>query len=184
MAKITIDGILYEGTADELKELFEMMGVEFPEVKAEEPLKVGDYAKVTKYGDRGVKDGDLVRVTETERKSNSGFTIRAERLDGKYEDVFSPDQLIVATDKEVAEAKVEEERKAKAKKWAKIVRKPNEFKKGDIVRITRYQNGPKVGTLVEIAVAHTNSANLIGGYAANFDAIELITPVEARFGHE
>lgn len=89
-------------------------------------LNVGDYAKVieltTSDPSCGVAVGDIVQVTYTD------YSDVPYRCEGpKYECWFCTWQLERATDEEVAAAKQEE-------KWAKIGRKANEFKVGDIVR--------------------------------------------------
>ena len=65
-------------------------------------------------------------------------------------------------------------------KWAKIGRKPNEFKVGDIVRITQYQCGAEKGKFVEVNEV-LPEGSISYGYVADTHAIELIVPVETRF---
>ena len=188
MAKITIDGILYEGTAEELKELFEMMGVEFPAVKSEgvfeeepakESLKVGDYAKVlTEPYDHEFPTNTIVKLVAKEL----AYDFKAEYLDGSdYWHVDETD-IVRATDEEVAEAKA---RVTESEKWAKIGRKPNEFKKGDIVEVTTDVGGaPKIGDLLEVDRQLEKDVDVIRvsdvrGYILHNP--KLITPVEAIF---
>lgn len=87
-------------------------------------LKVGDYAKVIELSptDLGVAVGDIVQVTHTD---DTNLPYRC--VGPKYSRWFYARQLERATDEAVAAAKQEE-------KWAKIGRKVNEYKVGDIVR--------------------------------------------------
>ncbi|MEV2286970.1 hypothetical protein ABND12_17975 [Paenibacillus larvae] len=90
-------------------------------------LKVGDYAKIIKVdpcdSSYGVAVGDIVQVTHTD------YSDVPYRCKGpEYECWFSARQLERATDEEVAAAAEQEEM------WAKIGRKINEYKPGDIVR--------------------------------------------------
>jgi len=71
-----------------------------------------------------------------------------------------------------------------AEKWAKIGRKPNEFKKGDIAEVVEYNSGHKVGTIVEI----THLAGRDGDFRAKAlgstfyykpQRLKLIAPVES-----
>ncbi|WP_336638427.1 hypothetical protein [Lysinibacillus fusiformis] len=71
-----------------------------------------------------------------------------------------------------------------AEKWAKIGRKPNEFKKGDIAEVVEYNSGHKVGTIVEI----THLADRGGDFRAKAlgstfyykpQRLKLIAPVES-----
>jgi hypothetical protein len=104
MAKVTIEGITYEGTPEELKEIFETMG--------------------------GVKFPD--NHTEIEEK------------------------------------------------WAKIGRKPNDYKAGDIVRLTQHSGAHEEGTLVEVSDYGMYFAEG-ESWGGEFDWYELIAPVESRF---
>lgn len=75
MAKITIEGNVYEGTAEELRELFEMMGVKFPTQEVavttpkhkteKRPAKVGERILITyasPVSDQKYSDGDVLTV--------------------------------------------------------------------------------------------------------------------------
>ncbi|MEV2370556.1 hypothetical protein ABNE81_18685 [Paenibacillus larvae] len=89
-------------------------------------LKVGDYAKIIEVdpcdSSCGVAVGDIVQVTYTD------YSDVPYRCKGPvYERWLYAEQLERATDEEVAAAGQEE-------KWAKIGRKVNEYKVGDIVR--------------------------------------------------
>lgn len=89
-------------------------------------LKVGDYVRITgNMGEHDFKIGEIVRVLSIPESYRSQ-TIRVEKLDGsKYWFVHVNDFVKVSSE-EVAEAK-------RAAKWAKLGRKPNEFKQGDII---------------------------------------------------
>lgn len=251
MAKITVEGNVYEGTVEELKEIFEMMGVEFPNKSVttvcedvpvgateEEPLKVGDYAKVVdgapdnigviveitdldyavatlnpinssfpgyshidrlrKATDEEVAEakakllpklsvGDYVKTLTESKHGSIGAgeilvitdtdfcegQILADSLVSKDRDgIYLPSQLVEATDEEV--------------KFAKIGRKPNEFKKGDIVKVKKPCGAPlNAGDIVEVKYDSSSYFSVfVTEKAWAVSVSELITPVEARFDHE
>lgn len=147
-------------------------GEELPEDKQ---LKVGDYAKVTKArSTQSINNGDIIQITEDNRVSIYGYTYRGITLIGEDAGVFAPEQLLRVSDEEVKQARV-------SARWAAIGRKPGEFKKGDIVRVT-WSNGHNVGDIGEIMFADGSDrpSVRVGGFS-QYDRVELITPVEARF---
>jgi hypothetical protein len=93
----------------------------------EAELKVGDYAKVIPHDNDiyfGGKPGDIVKIIDV-----SDDRYRTEELDGgNYNDNpwVKKEGLVRATAEEVEQAL----------RWAKIGRKPGEFKKGDFVKLT------------------------------------------------
>ncbi|TPG88129.1 hypothetical protein EEL32_10210 [Brevibacillus laterosporus] len=70
-------------------------------------LKVGEYAKVVESGRERASVGQIVKVSH-EDKSRMPF--RTEDLDGKFTGWFYEDELVRATDEEVAEARRQLER--------------------------------------------------------------------------
>lgn len=70
---------------------------------------------------------------------------------------------------------------AETAKWAKIGRKPNEFKKGDVVRVTTENYEHKVGDIRIISSRIPNHFDhaLVGGGCINAENIELVAPVES-----
>lgn len=152
---------------------------------AKEELKVGDYAKVVKEGTHGFRYGDIIRIYDiVDYGSNR---IRGEYVNGTKIsfDYFYTSELVHATDEEVAAAKL-------TAKWAKIGRKPNEFKKGDIVKLLNrsglVSRDIPIGTIGELAgdvneelhAQFINKFTNISNYVVA-DNLELITPVEQRF---
>jgi len=152
-----------------------------------EPLKVGDYAKVTNKV-REFEEGNIVKIVGD--KSNGDvkvfdFKVEFVNVTGKskfanqtygYIDAMN---IVKATDEEVAQA----EKAAIEAKWARIGRKPNEFKKGDIVK---YKSDGEICEVVEINEegrprVKTKSHGVCTEYTDAKSDIELITPVEARF---
>jgi hypothetical protein len=100
--RIEMNGMVIEGTVDELREI----GVKFPgeeETAQEAKLKVGDYAKiVTEPGDHEFPKGTIVKLVAT---CDDEYDFKAEYLDGSdYWYVYESD-IIRATDEEVAQAK-------------------------------------------------------------------------------
>jgi hypothetical protein len=74
----------------------------------------------------------------------------------------------------VAEAKLLEN--AEAEKWAKIGRKPNEFKEGDFVKYKKcFAEVTRVG-IYDMSIEAPNGIIPIA-----FESAKLIAPVEARF---
>jgi hypothetical protein len=140
---------------------------------AESKFEVGDYAKVIEPGYCGdIEVDSIVRITKP--KDDDGH-YRAELLDGSDYDYFADDQLEKVTEEEFAQIR-----------WAKIGRKPGEFKKGDIVR---YLGGAptKKGELVEVYEDTSGTTTKIkwvddyGVCTERNDDLELVTPVEQRF---
>jgi hypothetical protein len=153
------------------------------EIAEPEPLKVGDYAKVV--GQPGhYQNGTIVEVDSTDYSEDHPFGTK--NLDGSPGDIHSEGELIRATDEEVAEAKRKQAENAEAKKWSKIGRKPNEFKKGDIVRVMvdfpcgSTRNKGYVGAITHYDCEGSFCVGEDGGWMG-FEHIELVTPVEARF---
>lgn len=137
------------------------------EAEAEEAEKqrpqVGDYVKIlVDTGD--LPKGAIAKITEDDEDDRP---FNCELLDGSDYDYYRADQIEV-----VAEGDV---------KWAAIGRKPNEYKKGDIVEIVQYECGAKVGELVAVKEVYHYSVGYTGGYVASPDAIKLVYPVESRF---
>lgn len=131
MAKITLtDGTIFEGTTGEIFAITER----FNGVKAEaEALKVGDYAKVID-GDGNFELGTIAKVIEVDCTS---VPYNLETLTG-YNDWAKAKRVVKATDEEVTEAKAKvqalAEQSAKEAIFTQAGRKPNEYRKGDIVR--------------------------------------------------
>ncbi|MEV2661818.1 hypothetical protein ABNC42_14835 [Paenibacillus larvae] len=146
-------------------------------------LEVGDYAKIIEVDPcdfpYGVAVGDIVQVICTDY-SNLPYKCKGPT---KYERWFYAEQLERATEQEI--------------KWAKIGRKVNEFKVGDIVRY-EYKSGNSnaigrsgfSGILVEVDdVQHVaNSVRLLKpsfvdddrNTWARLEEVTLIVPVENR----
>lgn len=155
------------------------------------PLQVGDYAKVVaKHTESyGASVGEIVKVVG-ENSSYNGF--RTESMSGNNwggNPNCSAICLVKATEEEVAKAKAELAERAEAERWAKIGRKPNEFKKGDIVQSKEFPS--EVGTVGEINGKFRDIRYYVNfgekGYGICTEKpenIELITPVEARFDKE
>lgn len=161
-------------------------------VVGEEPLKVGDYVVAT--------SADMYAITNTEMKlakvareyENGEIIIEivahddADWVGDEYE--VAPEYFRKATEAEIAELERQQAEKAISAKWASINRKPNEFKKGDIVRGERSNNHGEiiVGEICEVSHAgdRCNAVTSFkdGEYRAVYkSSLELITPVEARF---
>jgi hypothetical protein len=176
MAKITLaNGAVLEGTVEELSQMAKVFGVQ------PEPLKVGDYAKVISVSPAmlGFSVGEIVKVLRIEDSGKYKTHIQVADKIGFGDNGV---HIVRATDEEVAEAK-RKLAEAEVEKWAKIGRKPNEFKKGDIVKCVDSCNGHPIGTIGEVAKASNVYefvyVNANGIYKVH--TVELIAPVESRF---
>jgi hypothetical protein len=100
--RIEMNGMVIEGTVEELREI----GVKFPVDEDETQkteLKVGDYAKVIEPGYCGdIEVGSIVKITNP--KDDDGH-YRVELLDGSDYDWFADDQLEKVAEEEIAQAK-------------------------------------------------------------------------------
>ena len=173
---------------EDIRKLIEELQAKLADAPAVEPLKVGDYVKVVDAVDsfgfkrNGVNSGDVRLIIKAD---GTEVPHKAKILDGNDCDWFRKGALVLATDEEVAEAKAELERKAESEKWAKIGRKPNEFKRGDIVEVTTDVGGaPKIGDLLEVDRQLETDVDVIRvsdirGYILHNP--KLITPVGAKF---
>jgi hypothetical protein len=158
-----------------------------------EPLKVGDYAKVFGFeGSKSGYNGIIVSLTKSwGNEEPDRFNVKP--IADSPMASCSTKNLVKATDEEVAEAKRQQaeelERKELERKWAKIGRKPNEFKKGDIVRgerATSPTNETAVGEIEDVGSEHERCHGVRTFinekyFAVLKDTAELVTPVEHRF---
>lgn len=146
-----------------------------------QPLKVGDYAKVVGSSNTFDEEGAIVKIVEDD---GTDIPFKNEHLDGSYAGWQDVESLVRATDEEVAEAKAQAEQASVEEKWAKIGRKPNEFKNGDIVRYMGKSSSK--GSIVEVAEDSIRGwtkiswENRSGSTEENSELV-LITPVESRF---
>jgi hypothetical protein len=172
--RIEIGDVVIEGTVEELRE----MGVKFPfeegasEAENAPKFEVGDYVVPLPEADEEymvtntkMKLGKVVYIYEDDEIRIKIIAHENVKEINKEYDV-NPKHFRKATDEEI--------------RWAKIGRKPGEFKKGDIVRLLEDSGAHEAGTLVEV---HDN-----GNYKADdsvwvgeFDWYELVVPVEQRF---
>lgn len=145
-------------------------------------FRVGDYVKSIKseLGNEGMilklKDsGEGLRTRHA-----SGEVIPADflgkSLDGNIYGILA-DRIVKATEQEVEDA-------LEAVKWAKIGRKVNEAKLGDIVRVTHNVCAKPVGSFFEVANVYSGLSSILdeNGKCYTLGAnVELIAPVESTF---
>lgn len=154
-------------------------------------LKVGDYAKVVGGSDSHIlAEGDLVSISYDDCDARPFY---CECLTGENSGGFqwlAEDELVLATEAEVASAKEAEEKRSVEAKWAKIRRKVGEYRKGDIVAyddVEWYMNGGFGEVEVEtdednyILVSSVDYQGKRLRYVSTPGKLTLITPVEARF---
>jgi hypothetical protein len=162
----------------------------FEKVGGEKPLKVGDYVVPLKSADdkyyvtnTGMKLGKVVKERAGDYRDIKVEVI-AHECDMGVGGIFPVESKYFrkATDEEVAQAKAEYKRKQAEQKWAKIGRKPGEFKKGDIVRVVEYTGAHEIGEIVELA--EDGADEYLGkdgnAFAGESEWFELIAPVESR----
>jgi hypothetical protein len=156
-----------------LEALEERAGVkEESEAESAPKFKVGDYAKVIAEGmwsDIGV--GNIVKIVGPKDEDGD---YKAELLDGSDYDYFRDEHLEKVTEEEA--------------RWAKIGRKPGEFKKGDIVRVIDSAShkicSGEIGILGEKDFAGLFRVLVRDVTTCNWHSpqrLELIAPVEQRF---
>jgi len=142
---------------------------------------VGDSVKLISGGDNhplnGFKNNGIYTVVDPKSKTHGG-TIEIAKADGRNNGYAKPEQLVKLTAEEAEALRKQAE---EASKWTKIGRKVDEYKVGDLVRITRFQSGAKEGAIVTVKSMSQNAVWYDGGWGANLDAIELIAPVESLF---
>ncbi|QLI77115.1 hypothetical protein [Bacillus pumilus] len=154
-------------------------------------LKVGDYAKVVDAADhRGLAEGDFVRISEDDE---SDIPFYCDVLSGelaKNSVWMREKKLAHATEDEVKAAKEAEAKRSIEAKWAKIGRKVDEYKVGDIVAHANsvwFRNSGlgEVAAEYKSGIGPIISAIDYDGYLVKYDVptskLTLITPVEARF---
>jgi hypothetical protein len=174
---LDVEKLAEEFKASIRKEI-ERVGVN-AEVAKPEPLKVGDYAKVIQTGH--CNECEIVEILSVDYSEDYPFDTRL--INGEEGDCHRPEQLARAIDEEVVEAKAKLAEKKLAEKWAKIGREPNEFKKGDIVKLLDDTGANSIGEIVEIARddARWYIDECGDEYGCRPEWLGLITPVEARF---
>ncbi|WP_440097410.1 hypothetical protein [Bacillus paralicheniformis] len=138
------DPIIYDDEGDDFDTHGEVFEV-YRKVSAADPkperLKVGDYAKVV-----GNESGHYVEIDEIvliKRDDKDFAPFHCEKLNGDAAGIFYEDELVHATDEEVAEAKDAADR-AKFKKGAKVRLKSG----GGVYPLLGFENG-KVYTVVD-----------------------------------
>lgn len=154
-------------------------------------LKVGDYAKVVDSSEyTRVAEGAIVRITKDD---GSRCPFYCDILSGEREGDsgwMEYHVLVPATEDEVAAAKEAEAKRSIEAKWAKIGRKVDEYKVGDIVAYNELAGFGNEGLGKVIEDSTCNSFPKIGAIDGCGDleeyyvprlSLTLITPVEARF---
>jgi hypothetical protein len=172
----TLDAdILAEEVKHHLRREMGRFGVK-TEVEKPAPLKVGDFAKVIQVGH--CNEGEIVEILSVDFSEDYPFD--TELINREVGDCHKSEQLARATAEEVAEAKAKLAEKILAEKWAKIGRKPNEFKVGDAVR---YKKAFTIVTEVkpEGIVAINQSNHISKNIEVSAEDLTLEFPAEARF---
>jgi hypothetical protein len=149
-------------------------------------FEVGDYVVPLPESDEeyGITNTDMYLAKVTEVRGDNEIVI--EIVAHKKEYVVVGEEYTVEP-KYFRKATAEEIEKAdEIARWAKIGRKPNEFKKGDIVRVLKdnpHGSVKRKGDIDEITYYDTNESFCVGEGAGwmSYEDVELIVPVEQRF---
>jgi hypothetical protein len=183
--RIEIGDVVIEGTVEELRE----MGVKFPfeegasEGESATKFEVGDYVVPLPESDKeyGITNTDmyLAKVAEVRGDNEIVIEIVAHKKEHEVGEEYPVDP------KYFRKATAEEIEKAdEIARWAKIGRKPGEFKKGDIVRVTDDCDAPiKIGAFVEVSRGGNNDDFTVRGEDGRdwYVEAEIVVPVEQRF---
>jgi hypothetical protein len=148
-------------------------------------FEVGDYVVPLPESDKkyGITNTDmyLAKVTEVSGDNKIVIEIVAHKdeQEAGWKYPVEPKYFRKATEEEITQFKAEVERKREEIRWAKIGRKPGEFKKGDLVR---YKKG-----MTEVIKVSDDSVTIAQldhkGKPLSVDktALTLLAPVEQRF---
>jgi transcription antitermination factor NusG len=124
----------------------------------------------------GYENGKIYTVKSPKLHHGKTFGYMVQLTGGSAAHGYAkPKQLEKVTAEELAQAKAEQ-------KWAKIGRKPGEFKKGDIVRVIEDTGAHEIGEIVELAKDGADEYLGKEGFAFGGEPewFELIAPVESR----
>ncbi|WP_181445813.1 hypothetical protein [Bacillus velezensis] len=160
-----------EGEIESLKsDLSALKGAAEPKP---ERLKVGEYAKVV--GNESGHYAEINEIVIVKRDDRDRMPFLCGKLNGNEAGIFYEDELVRATDEEVAEVK-------HAAKWAEIGREVGEYKRGDIARVVDNKCAERVanGDIIEV-LKQASGGSVVDTVHGYFLKVELITPVEARF---
>lgn len=135
-------------------------------------LKAGDFVK---FEEPDLYDITVGKIYEVITDDNGNLCIIDDAGDEDYSYLA---EFAIKVDAEEA-AKQRE-----SAKWAKIGRAKDEYKVGDVIEITEYQNGDPVGTITKVLRVHGRGAVTYksvsnGTYLGDFDAIKLVATVES-----
>jgi len=182
--KMNIAGVEYEGSPQELKELFDLLiGNEAKESKEEyrkvvRSPRAGDYVKFNESDDDDITVGKYYEITAIDDDGDAVFIDDGGSVNWALKALFDEGEF------EFFEKVAPDPKNAI---FTKLGRKPNEFKKGDIVRVistgsSNHKRGD-IGEITEfsrrshfrVKTASIDSVNWV-----NANDVKLIAPVESR----
>ncbi|SER88228.1 hypothetical protein [Psychrobacillus sp. OK032] len=178
------DGELFDLYRPQLRRTTDTVLVYAPKV---EPLKVGESVIIRGNSKFGVDLDGKLGVYEGTSVTYAPSHARVNTL-GERTYVVKYEQLRKATDEEVAEAKAKAEslakQAAKDAVFTKAGRKPNEYRKGDIVRVLN----PRIANLIVGEVGEITSYDSSGSFNVThkrscwvgYDQVEPVTFAESR----
>jgi hypothetical protein len=155
--------------------------------KLETQFKVGDYVKAVKSNSGHVGKIFVVTKVFTQPEMYNGITYTFEAKSVDERDIYTAysndDRSVLATEEEVAAAKAEIEATSK---WAKIGRKPNEYKVGDVIGYKFSKNDETISYVIKRIEGielwfYCDDEKEDMFIRKDSETIQFIMPVEARF---
>lgn len=174
-------------TAEDLERQVSELQTKLSEAEAELAAKKAE--EEAKAHKASFEVGDYARVVAESFEHEVGHVVKISGLEseGSYFD-FSVNRITLGGLGYIKAKNIEKisaEEAEEIAKWAAIGRKVGELKEGDLIEITRYQGGDKVGTIASVDDVHSNYVDYKsdnsarGSFRACKGAIKLIAPVES-----
>lgn len=141
--------------------------------KPKPTFAVGEHVRIL-VDTEDLPKGAIAKITEVDA-DDEAYPYRTELLDGSDYDWYKAEQLSKVTEEEIVQ-------EAERARWAKIGRKVDEFKCGDIVEVTDGCGGHKNGTIgICDGISHGNHCYVLANGSRFSGGAKLIIPVEQRF---
>lgn len=154
------------------------------DIRKATPAEVEKYEQAVKEASKPkLKAGDYVKFKRGNLDTKAGKPYLIEFYEDDKELAFKDDAGDWCSIARTGEYEI---LSAEEAKWAKINRKPNEYRIGDIAEVVQYNSGHKVGTIVEIVHLADSDGDLrakaLGTtYCYKPERLKLIAPVESLF---
>lgn len=189
MAKLTSNGVTIEGTPEELAAIMKRFSTEADVVESiGHTFSEGDKVRVNNYGEFGGVDiGEIGKVGVSLADDDDAYSVKVEGDDDH--DYFRPQDIELITEAEVAQAEADAIESKRTEVFTSNGRKVNEYREGDIVRIT-FKGGEAVNIVgdvedvgIEAIGVSTNTGEFSdynGAYFDEGDKAEPLVFVESR----